>query len=71
MPARYEVRVKGRLSSRARDAFVGMDVDEVPTETIIAGTVDDAKELSGVLELIQSLGLHVVSVEQVSSAGGP
>jgi hypothetical protein len=66
MPARrYEVRVAGRLSPRARDAFVGMDVDAVPGETIIAGTMDDDDELHRLLALIQSLGLHVVSVEQV------
>ncbi|MGZ4507435.1 MAG: hypothetical protein ACXVX8_12170 [Blastococcus sp.] len=71
MPARrYEVRVTGRLSPRARDAFAGMDVDEVPTETVIAGTLDDAQQLNGVLQLIQSLGLHVVSVEQVGTVPG-
>jgi hypothetical protein len=65
MPARrYEVRVAGRLSPRMRDAFVGMDVDPVPAETVIAGTLDD-EELYRLLVLIQSLGLHVVAVEQV------
>jgi hypothetical protein len=65
MPARrYEVRVAGRLSPRMRDAFVGMDVDAVPAETVIAGTLDD-EELYRLLVLIQSLGLHVVAVEQV------
>ena len=65
MPARrYEVRVEGRLSDRARDAFVGMDVDAVPAETVISGTVDD-DELHRLLAQIQSLGLHVVAVEQV------
>jgi len=69
MPSRrYEVRVTGRLSRRARDAFAGMDVDEVPTETVIASTLNDPQDLNGVLELIQSLGLHVVSVEQVGTA---
>jgi hypothetical protein len=42
-----------------------MDVDAVPGETIIAGTMDDDDELHRLLALIQSLGLHVVSVEQV------
>src|SRR4051812_3707557 len=32
---RYEVRVTGRLSQRARDAIVGLHVDEVTTETVI------------------------------------
>jgi hypothetical protein len=67
MPTRrYEVRVEGRLSPRARDAFAGMDVDAVPPETVIAGTVEDDEDLHGLLSLIQSLGLSVVSIEQVA-----
>jgi len=62
---RYEVRIAGRLSSRARDAFVGMDVDAAPPETVIAGTLDDDEELHRLLSLIQSFGLSIVSVEQV------
>ena len=42
MPTRrYEVRIAGRLPSRLRATFVGMDVAPVPPETVIAGTVDD------------------------------
>jgi hypothetical protein len=67
-PRRYEIRVSGRLSARVRGAFPGMDVEEAPAESIIAGTVDDAGQLVDVLELIQSLGLHVVAVDQVSPA---
>ena len=67
MPTRrYEVRVAGRLSPRARDAFIGMDVEPVPPETVIAGTVDDDDELHQLLALIQSLGLHVVAIDQVA-----
>ena len=69
MPARrYEVRIAGRLSPRVREAFVGMEVEPVPPETVIAGTVDDDDELHRLLALIQSLGLHVVAVDQVSPA---
>jgi hypothetical protein len=72
MPARrYEVRVAGRLSPRVCDAFVGMDVDAVPVETVIAGTMDDDDELHRLLALIQSLGLHVVSIEQVALTPRP
>jgi hypothetical protein len=67
---RYEVRIAGRLSARVRDAFVGMDVQPVPPETVIAGTVDD-DDLHSLLALIQSLGLHIVAVEQVSPEPRP
>ena len=63
---RYEVRVTGRLSPRARDAFAGMDVDEVTAETVISGRVHQDEQLHELLARIQSLGLHVVSVQQVA-----
>jgi hypothetical protein len=63
---RYEVRVTGRLSERARDAFAGMDVAEVTAETVISGLVHQDDQLHELLEMVQSLGLHVVSVQQVA-----
>ena len=67
MPGRrYEFRVAGRLSERARSAFPGMDVTEVPAETVIAGDVNDDGGVQEILTLIQSLGLNVVSVRRTS-----
>jgi hypothetical protein len=63
---RYEVRVTGRLSQRARDAFAGMDVEEVTAETVISGLVHHDEQLHELLSALQSLGLHVVSVQQVA-----
>jgi hypothetical protein len=69
MPVRrYEFRVAGRMSDRARSAFPGMDVTEVPAETVIAGDVTDDGGVQEILTLIQSLGLNVVSVRQASGA---
>jgi hypothetical protein len=62
---RYEVRVTGRLSQRARDAFADMEVSEVTAETVISGMVHD-EQLHELLSVVQSLGLHVVSVQQVT-----
>jgi hypothetical protein len=47
-----------------------MDVAPVPPETVIAGTVDD-DDLHRLLGLIQSLGLHILAVEQVAPEPGP
>ena len=63
---RYEVRVTGRLSERARNAFAGLDVAEVSAETVISGVVHQDDQLHELLDVVQSLGLHVVSVEQVA-----
>ncbi len=66
MPARrYEFRVAGRLSERAQGAFADMAVHDAPPETVISGDVVDDSHLHGVLALIQNLGLHVVSVNEV------
>lgn len=63
---RYEVHVQGRLSPQLQDAFAGMDVSVIPAETVISGPVgEDDDQLHALLALIQSLGLHVESVEQV------
>jgi hypothetical protein len=66
---RYEFRVAGSLSERVRGAFRGMDVDEVPAETVISGEVDDdGGGVQEILTLIQSLGLQVVSVRRTPGA---
>ena len=66
MPSRrYQVRVRGRLSTRVRNAFPDMEVVEAPAETVIGSTVGDVMQLSDVLSLIDSLGLHVVAIDQV------
>jgi hypothetical protein len=66
-PRRYQVRVRGRLSPRVRNAFPGMEVVEAPVETVIGSTIGDVTQLSTVLSLIDSLGLQVVAVDQVAS----
>jgi hypothetical protein len=68
---RYEFRVAGLVSERSRGAFPEMTVVDAPPETIICGEVRDESHLHGVLALIQSLGLHVVSLHEVPSADPP
>ena len=63
---RHEVRVTGRLSQRARDAFADLEVAEVTAETVISGLVHEDEQLHELLSVVQSLGLHIVSVEQVA-----
>ena len=63
---RYEVRVTGRLSQRARDAFADMDLAEVTADTVISGVVHRDEQLHEILAALQALGLHIVSVQQVA-----
>ncbi|MDN5918400.1 MAG: hypothetical protein L0I76_25435 [Pseudonocardia sp.] len=62
---RYEFRVAGRLSPALCDAFEGLTVQEVPTETSLCGPVTDEAHLHGLLALMQSLGLQVVSLHRL------
>jgi hypothetical protein len=62
---RYEIRLTGRISERVRDALSGLDVSEAPAETIISGVVHKDEDLHELLSTIQSLGLHVMSVQRV------
>lgn len=48
-----------------------MAVRDAPAETIISGDVVDESHLHGVLALIQTLGLRVVSVNEVPRAEDP
>ena len=47
--ARYEVRVKGTLSERARGAFSAMDVRSVPPQTIVFGELAEQSDLRDLL----------------------
>jgi hypothetical protein len=63
--ARYEVRVNGRLSERARSAFRTMDVQDLPPQTIVFGDLDDESELRELLALCSAMGLEVVSLHRL------
>ena len=67
---RYEFRVSGLMSDRARDAFSDMIVQPVPPESIIYADVVDEAHLRDVLALCGALGLELVSLQQLPEAGG-
>jgi hypothetical protein len=65
VPARYEVRVNGCLSERARGAFGRMDVRPVPSQTIMFGELADQTDLCDLLALCSAMGLEVVSLQRL------
>jgi hypothetical protein len=68
MRQRYEFRVSGRLSERARHAvgdFSEMRIVTAPPETILYDVVTDQAHLHGILAFLESLGLQLVSVNQL------
>jgi hypothetical protein len=62
---RYEVRVNGRLSERARTAFSAMDVTLVPAQTVVFGNLPEVTGLADLLALCRAMGLEVVSVRRL------
>jgi hypothetical protein len=62
---RYEVRVNGRLSERARGAFPAMDGTSVPAQTIVFGELDESSGLGDLLALCTAMGLEVASLRRL------
>ena len=71
MPTVYEFRVDGALPEGALDAFCDMRIEELPTQTVISGTVIDESHLHGVVAQLRALGLTVISARPVPSGGCP
>jgi hypothetical protein len=65
--SRYEIRVRGWLSERARSAFTDMDVRAVPPQTIIFGELMEQSDLCDLLAQCSSMGLEVVSLRRLPS----
>jgi hypothetical protein len=66
LPARYRIKVRGRLDERWSDWFNGMTITPERGITTLTGAVDQAK-LRGILSKIWDLNLTVVSVTQMES----
>jgi len=63
---RYEFRVQGRLSEEVAGEFDELEVAQAIPETVLHGEVVDQAHLHGILARFQALGLHVVSMREVS-----
>jgi hypothetical protein len=59
---RYEIVIRGRLSSRFGLAFEGLEVRPAPGQTVLVGEFGDQSQLHGVLERIRDFGIELVSV---------
>jgi len=64
--ATYEVRVRGRLSRTLLAEFeeLHMVATKEKVETVLAGPIEDAAALHGLLRRIEALGLELVEVRQ-------
>lgn len=67
-PARYELRVRGRLPPRSASWFEEMTVaveDGAPVQTVLRGTVRDQAALYGLVTRLRDLGLTLESIRHV------
>ena len=70
--ARYEVRVNGSLSERARSAFPAMNVTSIPMQTIVFGELAEPSDLGDLLARCNAMGIEVLSLRQLpGEAAGP
>ena len=65
-PARYEIKVKGRLEPRWSEWFDGFALAQpADDETMLTGLVTDQPALHGLLAKVRDLGLPLLSVIRV------
>jgi hypothetical protein len=68
--ALYHIRVQGYLGSERADSFEGMTITrEADGRTLIAGIVPDQAALHGLLARVRDLGLVLLAVDRIETAG--
>lgn len=61
----YEIRVKGHISPKRMQTFVGLTATLLPNgETVLRGQLADQGALHGILRTISDLGLNLLLVER-------
>jgi len=66
----YEIRFRGYLDERHARWFEGLSMTRLPQgETLLQGYLPDQPALYGVLNRIRDLGLQLIEIKEVSSAG--
>jgi hypothetical protein len=62
----YEIRVRGQLAGSLLHAFPALSAHRRGADTVLSGVLPDQAALYGVLTQIESLGLELVAVQQVT-----
>ena len=68
-PAAYTIRIKGHLGATVLTAFPSMTPERHGAHTVLTGLLDRSA-LYGVLAVIETLGLDLLEVRQLTP-GGP
>jgi hypothetical protein len=63
----YAIRIRGRLGATALSAFPSMVSELKGSETVLIGELQDRAALFGVLAQIETLGLDLIEIRQVTA----
>lgn len=66
----YEIRIKGVVGDSMLESLGDLDASVRPAQTVLRGVITDQAELHGLLDRIQSLGLELIEIRQVTEPGG-
>ena len=64
---KYEIRVRGRLGETSLTAFPGLRARTQDNDTVLSGWLADRAALYGLLAIIETLGLELVELRQVTN----
>ena len=67
---RYEIVIRGRLSSRYQSAFDDVTVVPCAGQTTLRADVVDQSRLYGLLNRLRDLGIELIRVDRISGDDG-
>jgi hypothetical protein len=67
---RYEIVIRGRLSSRYQSAFDDVTLVPCAGETTLRADIVDQARLYGLLNRLRDLGIELIRVERITEADG-
>jgi len=66
-PARYSIRVAGRLGATSLAAFPDLECETCGSETVLTGEVRDRSALYGIIALLDDLGLELLELRPLGA----
>ena len=68
----YQIRIEGPLDQQWTDWFEGLTItQEEGGTTVLTGAIADQSALHGLLKKVRDLGIPLVSVNRIETAGSP
>lgn len=70
-PRRYEIRVGGPIGPTMMQAFPTLSARRSAQDTLLSGALPDPSALYGVIQQLEALGLELVEIRRLPTAGCP